>query len=149
MSIATAFPRRLRIERIAPMRGFLIEPFVFLSPSLGEIEAPAGFVTDYASIPRALWSLYPPDGAYTEAAVIHDWLYASHVGPDGEPITRSQADEVFDEALRECGIPAARRRIFVTAVQRFGEGPWRRARPADLPPLPPTPRRPIRRGPRR
>jgi hypothetical protein len=39
-----------------------------------EICVPAGFRTDFASIPRPLWWLYPHD-ELAEIAVIHDWLY--------------------------------------------------------------------------
>ena len=39
------------------------------------IVVPAGFVTDFASTPRALWSVIPPTGRYQLAAVVHDFLY--------------------------------------------------------------------------
>lgn len=39
------------------------------------IIVPAGFVTDFASTPRALWSVLPPTGRYQLAAVVHDFLY--------------------------------------------------------------------------
>src|SRR5262245_61834039 len=40
------------------------------------IVVPKGFVTDFASIPQALWSLgLSPHGQYSRAAVIHDFLY--------------------------------------------------------------------------
>jgi Protein of unknown function (DUF1353) len=41
-----------------------------------KIVVPKGFVTDFASIPRPLWSLgLSPHGQYSRAAVIHDFLY--------------------------------------------------------------------------
>jgi len=144
-----AFPLPLRLERVAPMRAALIAPFRYVSDRLGRvIEVPAGFVTDYASVPRLFWSLYPPDGDYTPAAVVHDWLYSAQVDGEGEPITRAAADAVFLAALAACGVPFARRRLLYAAVRAGGAFAWRRARPADLPPLPPAPRRQIRRGPR-
>lgn len=39
------------------------------------IRVPAGFVTDFASIPRAFWVVLPPTGKYGKAAVVHDYLY--------------------------------------------------------------------------
>ena len=39
------------------------------------IHVPAGFVTDFASIPWVLWSWFPYWGKYGKAAVLHDWLY--------------------------------------------------------------------------
>jgi len=50
---------------------------------------PAGFVTDFASTPRALWSVIPPTGRYQLAAVVHDFLYWD------QGCTREQADTVF------------------------------------------------------
>ncbi len=38
------------------------------------IHIPEGFVTDFASIPKALWTILPPFGRYSQAAVVHDWL---------------------------------------------------------------------------
>jgi hypothetical protein len=35
---------------------------------------PAGYETDYASIPRALSWVYPKDGSYRKAAIVHDYL---------------------------------------------------------------------------
>ena len=45
-----------------------------------------GFQTDLASIPRFLWAVLPPFGRYTNAALVHDWLYTF------QPCTRAQAD---------------------------------------------------------
>jgi hypothetical protein len=36
---------------------------------------PAGFVTDLASIPRPIWSFFPPDGPWVKGAIVHDFLY--------------------------------------------------------------------------
>lgn len=39
------------------------------------IAVPAGFITDFASVPRPLWAVFPKWGKYGNAAVIHDYLY--------------------------------------------------------------------------
>jgi hypothetical protein len=39
------------------------------------INVPIGFKTDFASVPRLLWSIIPRWGKYGNAAVIHDFLY--------------------------------------------------------------------------
>lgn len=36
--------------------------------------APRGFITDFASVPGFLHGFIGPRGAYTRAAIIHDWL---------------------------------------------------------------------------
>jgi len=36
---------------------------------------PCGFVTDFASVPKFLWSLIAPIGHYNLASIIHDYFY--------------------------------------------------------------------------
>lgn len=79
------------------------------------IEVPAGFDTDFASVPRGLWNLVPPDGPYTPAAVIHDWLYRhSH-------LDRKTCDAVFLEAMKVCQTPLWQRTLIWSAVRAFGK----------------------------
>jgi hypothetical protein len=61
--------------------------------------APAGFVTDGASIPRALWIIVgaPFNGKYREAAVLHDAAYRT-LG-----VTKEDADNMLWEASIELG----------------------------------------------
>jgi len=42
------------------------------------ITVPAGYRTDFASIPRLVWPLLPPVGRGGKAAIIHDWLCDEH-----------------------------------------------------------------------
>lgn len=80
------------------------------------ILVPAGFVTDFASIPRVLWVLLPPTGEYGRAAVIHDYLYRT----PGKA-TRGQADSVFLEAMKAAGVGWFTRMTMYSAV-RVGGG---------------------------
>ena len=68
------------------------------------ITVPFGFVTDFASVPRLLWSLFPPIGRYGYAAVFHDFVYWEQ-----DAITRKEADRVFRDT-RPRAIPARERR---------------------------------------
>lgn len=73
------------------------------------ITVPAGYLTDGASVPRALWSIIPPWGAYGQAAVVHDILceYLSiMVSGKLTPITRQRADEIFAEAMTVLKVPS-------------------------------------------
>jgi hypothetical protein len=73
------------------------------------ITVPAGYLTDGASVPRALWSIIPPWGAYGQAAVVHDILceYLSiMVAGKLTPITRERADEIFAEAMTVLQVPS-------------------------------------------
>lgn len=63
------------------------------------ITVPAGFITDFASVPRipVLFTLF---GAIaSEAAVVHDWLYRTGM------LGRKTADKVLKEAVLVSGYP--------------------------------------------
>lgn len=51
------------------------------------IHIPEGFIWDLSSVPRFLWGVFPPDGDFELAALIHDYLYVTKI------MTRKQADE--------------------------------------------------------
>jgi hypothetical protein len=72
----------------------------YQSDLLGLIKVPLGFQTDFASVPRVpvFFTLFG-DRAHREA-VLHDYLYRTDSIPVAE---RSQADEVFYEAMTERG----------------------------------------------
>jgi hypothetical protein len=86
---------------------------------------PAGFLTDFASTPRALWWWLPPTGRYAPAAVVHDYLYVVGV------TTREVADRLFLEGMAELGVNAVRRRLMYWAVRLFGADQWERYRLRD------------------
>lgn len=80
---------------------------------------PAGFVSDGASVPRALWRLYPPFGKYLEAAVVHDYFCV--LGYAGQsPIDSVAAAKVFREAMIACGVGRWRRNNMYWAVRLAG-----------------------------
>lgn len=89
---------RLRTENIGDGKHRLIEPFLYSSDTLGLIEVPAGFVTDFASVPRLPLVYLLFGGIGDEEAVLHDWLYTSphvvHTGC-GRLVTRCEADRLF------------------------------------------------------
>jgi hypothetical protein len=62
------------------------------------VHVPAGFITDFASIPRVLWSFIPPTGFYGKAAVIHDFLYING-NINGMVIPQKYADDVLNEGM--------------------------------------------------
>ena len=82
------------------------------------IVVPAGFVTDFASTPRALWSVIPPTGRYQLAAVVHDFLYWD------QGCAREQADAIFRVAMAESNVKPFERDLMWQAVRRFGESAW-------------------------
>jgi len=95
------------------------------------IAVPAGFVSDFASIPRLLWRFEPPGGVALKASVIHDYLYAMK-GVVMEPpdrllkYTRADADAIFSEAMAALGVPAFKRAVMFAGVRLGGAGGWGR-----------------------
>ncbi len=76
------------------------------------VSTPAGYITDLATIPRWLWSIFPPqDTRYAAASVIHDYLCKSKILP------RAKADAVFKEAMLSTGTPAWKAWIMYLAVR--------------------------------
>lgn len=82
------------------------------------IQVPKGTVTDLATVPRILWSVVPPLGLYTKAAIIHDYLYQNAIK------NKKYADDVFLEAMTVAGVPKCRRWLMYQAVRIFGRGAY-------------------------
>jgi len=80
------------------------------------IVVPAGYRTDFASIPRFFHRAFNPACVVREAAVVHDWLC------DVEPklCDHEQAAEIFLEAMTEAGVGRFSRWVMYRAVKHFG-----------------------------
>jgi len=78
----------------------LDSPLIYVSDLFGKIEVPAGFETDFASVPRVpvAYMLFG-DRAHRES-VLHDYLYRIDSRP---PATFSEANAVFLEAMEVRG----------------------------------------------
>lgn len=74
----------------------LTKPLSYTCNDGRRIYVPEGFETNFASTPRIIWALFPPIGKWTQAAVLHDYLYA--VGHKTD-ISRKEADNIFLEAM--------------------------------------------------
>lgn len=96
----------------------LLEDFSFTRDLGGTITAPRGMTTDLASIPRLAWSILPPFGKYTGAAVIHDFLYRT------QPCTREEANEILWEAMQAAGVDHDKLEVIYHAVDLFGQSAW-------------------------
>ena len=114
----------------------LLEPMAYRVGAVGSdevITVPAGFLTDFASIPWGLWNLFPPLGPWARPAIVHDFIYATR----GDGIygtrrwitretnySRREADDIFLEAMEVVGVPAWRRSIMYRAVRLGGGSGW-------------------------
>lgn len=82
------------------------------------IIVPRGFVTDLASTPKEIWSIYPPFGKYLSAAILHDYLYWRQ---ECEP---KEADEIIYQTMRDAGVDQATQSRFYAALQAAGDAAW-------------------------
>lgn len=92
----------------------LLVPFVYKSEVAGiTITVPAGFNTDFASVPRVPLAYWLTGGRAKKAAVVHDYLCVEKI------VSREMADKVFLEAAELQGVPQWRRDIMWTAVRAY------------------------------
>jgi len=79
------------------------------------VKVKKGFKTDLASVPKALWSIFPNSGKYTEAAVVHDYMYYNAGTYD-----KGFADAVFHQMLCDSGLSKFKAYIMLKGVTFFG-----------------------------
>lgn len=116
----SAFLTPLNVKAIDDERWELTTSLVYKSDLLGKtITVPAGFITDFASVPRLPLAYWLMGGVATKAAVIHDFLY--RLGD----VSRKDADKVFAEAMEATGIPAWRRGPMWLGVRIFGRSSYK------------------------
>jgi hypothetical protein len=97
----------------------LTAPFSFLSTEIGAIVVPAGFWTDFGSVPALTKNVVDDDDPdLLFGSLPHDDLY-NRKGqlPDGRKITRLQADRMLREAMLACGSPSLKANIVYNAVR--------------------------------
>lgn len=84
--------------------------------------APAGMLTDLASIPQLFQNILGPAGPYVQAAVLHDQLceYLS-ITENGSPqsITRKQCDDILLSAMRDLGVSEVEAQTIYDAVSLY------------------------------
>lgn len=88
-----------------------------------EITVPAGFQTDFASVPRVPIAFLLCGDTASEAACVHDWLYSTESGPVGALATvdRKTADKILCEAAYATDVPMWRCCLLYAGVRMFGQ----------------------------
>lgn len=76
--------------------------------------AVAGTLTDFASVPRIMWSIFPFIGKHTRAAVIHDSGCTDRVLPS------ATVHGIFRRGLKACGCSVWTVTFMWLAVRLFG-----------------------------
>lgn len=105
---------RVLVEPLDATRWRLVEPLRYIGDREDFI-VPAGYVTDFATVPRiAVW-LVPKFGLYTPAAILHDWLITDRLSTGR--IDSADVDGLFRRAMRELGVPPVRRWLMWAGVR--------------------------------
>ena len=96
----------LRVKQLDERMWELLRDVTYRTKSGELCTIKEGFHFDFASVPRVLWWLYPPQGMkgnpYGIAALVHDWLLKDKkIG--NRRITREEADAIFFEILLYTG----------------------------------------------
>ncbi len=73
----SSFTSPLHVEVLENGKEYrILEEFIYYRSEQKDIKivVEKGFITDFASVPRIFWSIFPPFGVYTKSAVLHDRL---------------------------------------------------------------------------
>lgn len=104
------------------------EKEVMLEGKTKTVLVPAGFLTDFASVPEALWFWISPFGKHQEAALIHDCLYGNKGAIQGieKKLTRKEADELFYQIMLKDGVNKNKAKAMKLGVRLFGWKYWKK-----------------------
>jgi hypothetical protein len=105
----------------------LLAPYVYQSDVAGiTIEVPAGFLTDFSSVPRIPLAYWLTGGKAKQASVVHDFLCETKL------VSRQMADEVFLEIMELTNVPVWRQKVMWAGVRAYASFTGK-----DGPPPPP------------
>lgn len=111
---------RLLIQSITGTELFqLAEDFVCVHTTVEPIVIPAGFTTDFATVPRMFWSFISSDDKdIREASVVHDYLYSNRCSYTHDRLT---ADIILRDGMRYLGAPKYKYLTAYYIVRIFGK----------------------------
>lgn len=127
-----AFSSELSVQTAGPATFKVIAPLTWKGTQGDIFIVPVGFLTDFATVPRFLHWKVSPYGAYTRAAVLHDWLLVElarwsrgETLADGDGVTYElqppansrDADGIFRRVMQDLGVPWDTRWTMWTAVR--------------------------------
>lgn len=113
----------------------VMEPFTYYVGGLDTetyVHIPKGYITDMASVPRLMYTLFEPWGDYAKACVVHDYLceYGEVMTFLGRtPVTRKNADHIFLEAMTVLNVPKWKRNMLYAAVRSYSMTLGRKHKP--------------------
>lgn len=119
ITMSQQFIGELDLQDIDGDQWKLIQPFGYETIAGDAVLAPAGFITDLASIPRLFWDILPKSGKYNRSATIHDWLYRNHMFNN-----RRKCDDILLEAMAFEGVGWWTRYTIYWNVRMFAQPAW-------------------------
>jgi hypothetical protein len=109
----------LYILKKGPLTAVLQRPMSYqIGRTRDSITVPAGFVTDFASVPRSLWSELSPVGEHQRAAIVHDYLYWF------QPCEREETDNLLMIAMSQDGVSDLQRGAVYAGVRVGSADAW-------------------------
>jgi hypothetical protein len=126
---APGFDSELSIRAVGPTTWMLLAPLIWTGSQGDTFRVEVGFVTDFATVPRFLHWVVLPYGAYTRAAVLHDYLIEERINhPDPAlRVTSRDVDGIFRRVMQDLGVPWIKRFTMWAAVRAASLGNPRRA----------------------
>lgn len=115
------FSRPLTVTKIGADTWRLEYSFTYFSTKGRVIDVPAGFETDFASVPWGFRNFFPKDFDGTQAAVLHDYLYNQR---HTHGMSRGECDGLFLEAMSVLNVGWLRRQAMHKAVRSAGWIYW-------------------------
>lgn len=140
MTVTANFPLPLRGEWLTPRKFKLLETFKYVDPDLDiEVTVPAGFVTDFNSVPRLFWAYFAPLDC-PEAGLVHDWLYDHPSAyrrmftpsPPTSPLSKAECDNIHRRILHLKGFRWSKRQLLWGILRTAGIHAWRKHRAQDV-----------------
>jgi len=109
----SSFSEPLKVMQISKNLWMTLEDFTF-NYNDEIIKVPTGTKTDFASIPRFLWTFFPPIGKYTQSAVLHDFLVVENKR------SWKECADIFLEAMKVQEVGEWRRNTMYFFVRAYG-----------------------------
>lgn len=116
----------VRVSRYEPdgKRFTLLSQLEYDMVGTSSIKVPKGFRCDLASVPRVIWPLIGPYGKWTNAAIVHDYLYSKE-GFKEYGLSRECADRIFYYAMRDSFVHPVTSKVMYWAVRLFGKSSFK------------------------